>query len=385
MKLRTIVFWSHLVAAVTTMAAVVIMSVTGVLLTYRAQSVDYFDTRDYRAGPPSLAVSHLRPHELFAAVRDVVPDARIASLRLRADPEAPAAIGLGNRTIFVNPYTGRVWGEGAEGPRAFFSTISSWHRSLGMAGVGQAIVKAGNLVLLFIIVSGFYLWWPRSVSWHTLRNRVWFRLGLPSKRRNFNWHNVFGIWCFIPLFIVLLSGVVLSYDWAGNLVYRIVGETPLARGGGPQRGSGSGAESEVDPVHISERWARAEREVDGWRTITMALPRESENPLVFTIEQGTSGQPNKRMTLALDPQSGEVARRELFADRTLGQRLRTYLRFAHTGEIAGLAGQTLAGFATFGSLVMVWTGLAMAWRRFFRRSGPNSKDSESRLEPVAQG
>ncbi len=389
MKLRAVIFWMHLGTAVMAMVAVVIMSVTGVLLTYQAQLVDHFDTRSYRAGPPSLDTERLRPHEILAVVRDVMPDARIRSLRLRADPEAPAAISLGSRTIFVNPYTGHVWGEGAEGPRAFFSTVSSWHRSLGMDGerrvVGQAIGAAGNLAVLFIIVSGFFLWWPRPLSLDTLRNKTWFRRRLSGRQRNFNWHNVFGFWCSVPLFIVVLSGVVLSYDWAGDLVYRVVGETPLPRGGGPRGGSGSDGEGETDAVLLSDRWDRAEREVDGWRTITLAVPGGSEDPLVFTIEQGTSGQPNERMTLALDPQTGEVARRELFADRTLGQRLRTYLRFAHTGEIAGATGQTLAAIGSLGSLVLVWTGLAMVWRRFFRRSDPRSEMSGSRAEPAEQG
>lgn len=40
------------------------------------------------------------------------------------------------------------------------------------------------------------------------------------------------------------------------------------------------------------------------------------------------------------------------------------MRFAHTGEYYGLAGQTLAGLASAGGAVLVYTGLALAWRRF---------------------
>jgi hypothetical protein len=36
----------------------------------------------------------------------------------------------------------------------------------------------------------------------------------------------------------------------------------------------------------------------------------------------------------------------------------------HTGEVLGLAGQTIAGIASFGGAVLVWTGLSLAWRRF---------------------
>jgi uncharacterized iron-regulated membrane protein len=39
----------------------------------------------------------------------------------------------------------------------------------------------------------------------------------------------------------------------------------------------------------------------------------------------------------------------------------------HTGEAFGFFGQTIAGLASLGGCFLVWTGLAMAWRRF--RSG----------------
>ena len=47
------------------------------------------------------------------------------------------------------------------------------------------------------------------------------------------------------------------------------------------------------------------------------------------------------------------------------------LRFAHTGEVLGLPGQTIAGIASAGAVVLVYTGLALALRRFvaWRRRG----------------
>jgi uncharacterized iron-regulated membrane protein len=47
------------------------------------------------------------------------------------------------------------------------------------------------------------------------------------------------------------------------------------------------------------------------------------------------------------------------------------MRFAHTGEVLGIPGQTVAGVVTAGGSVLVWTGLALAWRRFraWRRRG----------------
>jgi len=44
--------------------------------------------------------------------------------------------------------------------------------------------------------------------------------------------------------------------------------------------------------------------------------------------------------------------------------MRTFLRFAHTGEYFGVIGQTIAGLATGGAVVLAYTGLALALRRF---------------------
>ena len=69
-------------------------------------------------------------------------------------------------------------------------------------------------------------------------------------------------------------------------------------------------------------------------------------------------------------------RKETFADNSPGRRARSILRFAHTGEVAGIVGQTVAGLVSAGAVVLVWTGFALAWRRFrawWRRTQPDAR------------
>src|SRR5262249_47109696 len=61
--------------------------------------------------------------------------------------------------------------------------------------------------------------------------------------------------------------------------------------------------------------------------------------------------------------TGEVTRWEPFSSYTTGRKLRSFLRFAHTGEVAGVVGQTVAGLASFGGAFLVWTGISLALRR----------------------
>jgi len=67
------------------------------------------------------------------------------------------------------------------------------------------------------------------------------------------------------------------------------------------------------------------------------------------------------LTLA---RNGELVRYETFSNQRPGARLRAITRFAHTGEILGMTGQTIAGLATTGASVLVVTGLSLAIRRF---------------------
>jgi uncharacterized iron-regulated membrane protein len=187
-----------------------------------------------------------------------------------------------------------------------------------------------------------------------------FRGGLAGKARDFNWHNVIGFWCLAPLFFIVLSGVVMSYPWANSLLYKLSSSELPVQG---QRPGGRGPAAELNLDGINTIWARAEQQVAGWQSISLRLPASARAPLTFSIDEGNGGQPSKRSQLTLSRQSAEVIRWETFGDYNLGRRLRSYIRFEHTGEIGGIGGQTIAGVASAGGAVLVWTGLALAWRR----------------------
>jgi uncharacterized iron-regulated membrane protein len=240
----------------------------------------------------------------------------------------------------------------------------------------RLITGWSNLLFLVIVVGGAYLWLPRRWSWPQLRPIVWFKSGLSGKARDFNWHNAIGVWCCIPLALIVAGALPISFPWANNAVYQLVGEAPppaQGRGGGEPAGRarGRGAEpggraegsSRVDTPQaaVEPLWQRAEQQVDGWRTIGARFG--GNGPVAFTIDRGTGGQPQLRGTLTLDRATGNVVRWEPYQSQTTGRQLRSFLRFAHTGEFFGIIGQTIAGIASAGGVVLVWTGISLALRR----------------------
>ncbi|HEX4947055.1 MAG TPA: PepSY-associated TM helix domain-containing protein [Blastocatellia bacterium] len=365
--LRKIIFWCHLCCGVLAGVIILLMSVTGVLLTYEKQITAWADTRHYQIAPPA-GTARLPLETLLAKVRDT-QNAAPVSVTARALDHAPVAVGLnGGRTVYANPYTGEVLGENATGTRHFFRVVTDWHRWLGTEGAGRAagrlITGVCNFAFLFIVVSGFYLWWPRTWTWPQFKNILWFRRGLPGKARDFNWHNVIGFWSMLPLFLIVLSATVISFPWMSNLVYRVVGESPPAPASPASPSAPKPANSSDPLAGLNAPWTRAEQHAPGWKTLSLRLPATADAPLVFTIDHGTGGEPQKRATLTLDRKTGDVMKWEPFSSFTTGRQLRTFLRFAHTGEVGGIVGQTIAGIVSLGGAVLVWTGLALAWRRF---------------------
>jgi uncharacterized iron-regulated membrane protein len=357
---------------------------------------------------------------LLAAVRTAQPELEPTGVTLRAGADAPVAIAVGQQTLYADAYTGRLLGEANQGMRRFMSGLRGWHRWLAVEGEGRPVARAvtgwSNLLFLFVVVTGMYLWLPRVWSRRHVRAVALFTGGLRGKARDFNWHNVIGIWSAVPLFVVVLSAVPISFPWANALLFRAVGEEPPARGGGPggggrqgggaaaegRRGGGPGGEGRrgggearaegrrdtpAQPTTYEPFVARARSLTPDWQSINLRVPASGQAPVVVAIDRGDGGQPQLRETVNFAQATGAVVEREQFADQTLGRRLRSIMRFGHTGEVLGIPGQTIAGLATAGSVVLVWTGIALSLRRLrawvLRRSRRETPDETSARSSAA--
>lgn len=398
MSIRPFFFWLHLVAGLVAGIVILVMSVTGVLLTYERQMLAWADRGQWQSGPPSPGAARLDAAALIARVREQgreLPPA--ASLTLRSDPREPAEISLGREgSLYVNAYTGQFLGGSSPKVRKLFSDLRVWHRWLGTAAgspfrnTAKAITGASNLAFLFLVCTGIYLWFPRKWTANGVRAISWFKGGLSGKARDFNWHNVFGLWMAVPLFLVVLTAVPFSYKWGNDLVFKLAGTPPpQAPVEGPRReGPGRPPRSKpaaIDLTGVEPLLAQAASRVPGWRSLSFRLADPPNAPLAVTIDAGDGGQPQKRATLTFDRATGQVLKWEPFQSLDAGRRLRSWTRFVHTGEAFGLVGQTLAGLASLAACFLVWTGLSLSLRRFAAwraRRSRNATESEP-SEPVA--
>ena len=379
MSLRKAIFWVHLAVGVTAGGVILMLAVTGVILTYEAQ-LNRWALHDYRADPPGPGAAPLGLDELVARVTGGQPADVVTSVALHRDPLEPAVVELdGGATVFVDRFTGDRLGDGNTRTRRFLRSVMYWHRWFALEGeyriIGRTVVAVANLGFLFLLVSGVYLWWPSIRSRAAWRQALWFRRRLKGRARDFNWHSVIGFWSAFPLAIIVFSGATISYQWAADLVHRLAGDTPPFQQSPRPRRSDARDNLSVAPeptaplVELQTLIRKAGVEAPGWRTLTIDLPESIHDPVVIAADRGNGRQPSKSEDLLFDRATGELVERAGYPTFTPGFKIRRWLRFAHTGEVYGVVGQSIAGVVSLGVSVMVWTGLAMSWRRFFGSRG----------------
>lgn len=374
MPLRKIFFWIHLAAGVTAGLVILTMSVTGVLLAFEKQVIGWAE-RDLRATPSEITGRSLPVSTIVAAAVAQSPNAKPSNVIVRSDPGAPVTVAFGReRTLFVNRYSGAVLGEGAKGVRGFFRMNQDVHRWLALKGeirdVGKRVTGVANAIFLFIVLSGLYIWIPKRKTRAAFGNLAFFRRGLRGRARDFNWHHVLGLWSFLPLVLIVFSGMVISFPWAGALVYRAFGDEPpkpqsTDRGNRETRGRDRADNAQIDRLW-SAAIANAANATPRWQSISTRLPFPSKGPVTFALDEGNGARPDKRSQLLLDPRSARVVEHKTYPAQSSGQKARSWLRWIHTGEAGGIAGQFVAALASSAAVVLVWTGLALALRRLRR-------------------
>lgn len=369
---RRILFWAHLSSAITAGVFILVMSVTGVLLTYEHQMVDRAARGNHIASAGTAQA--LDTDQLAQIAREASPGAQ-PSLVFVADPTAPVTVSRGREaSLLLSPLDGSVITDASAGQREFFRVVENWHRRLAgdNTSTRAKLIDYGNLLFLFIVVSGIYIWLPHVWRWRNLRGLMFFQTRyVNAKVRDFNWHHVFSFWMLIPLFVISLSGVVMSFDWANRLVYAAYGEQAPQRRAAQAAPGGANetaaAEQPSPRATLESLRLAAIAQTPGWNRLTLPLAVEGAQVEVSLELKSTERRP-PRQTVVLSTIDASVIRVQppQAAAQTPGQKARNWMRFAHTGEQYGVIGQTIAGIASLAACFLVYTGFALAWRRLIR-------------------
>lgn len=278
--------------------------------------------------------------------------------------------------------------------------------------VGGNLTAASTLVFGFLLVSGLILWVPRKFNKKAFKAVLTVQSRLKGRARDWNWHNISGFWTAPFLLIIILTGLIMAYPWANKLMFATVGEKPPVRqnqGGerapaarpeagqgnregaernrerrGEQAETGAGGEArerrrrerpEGESGEGGRRRAAiaiknldaavevAKQAVPGWQTLSVELATDDTKPVVASVTDAGRGRPDRWVKLTIDRESLAITEREGFEKKTTGAQMRQIVRWLHTGEFGGVFGQVIAALTSAATIVLCYTGFALAWRR----------------------
>lgn len=358
-RLYRLVWRWHFYAGIFCIPFILALSISGAIYLFKPQ-IDIWVERPLYSTQTDTA--RHSPSEIIYAALEALPESKFLSLRLpKTDREAVVVnvIDRGKRTlVYVDAYNLqplKIIGHRDQ----FIREVRNFHGELLAGDIGSILVELAGSWAIVLIITGLYLWWPRSgmLLAGTLYPRV-------RQQRSVFWrdmHAVIGAWLSVALLFLLISGLPWSTVWGGAFK-----EIRKSIGGF------SSQEWTLTASEESLRWTRsAVSDVNltpeilvTARALNFASPAELA---VFDSDrwQLTSNHQNRalRATALLDGETGEVQNVTYFSERPLIDRVIGIGISIHEGHYFGWANQLLGLIVSLGAVGLSVTGSILWWRR----------------------
>ena len=363
--LKKWIFWTHLITGLLAGVFVLCMSASGFLLTYERQIIEFSDM-SYSVTPTPFS-KRISTDEVVEILQQRHPSEHHIFIRWVNNNGAAIPAWAGNNSYLLHPYTGKILRNGEGFVADFFHHVTDFHRYLMLEGesrvIGKNITAYANLVFIFLLLSGLYLWLPKSINCNSLKQYFWLPIRYKnSAHRNRQWHLVFGIWCLPPLFVIALTATIFHFSWANEALYGAFGESV------PQREKHDEvANLLADEVPYESLFQLAiehakNNDFADWHSMWLEMG-EVKNEARFYIDKSIGHRQELAYSLYFNTRSGDVSKVQHKSDWSSGGQAWGTARFLHTGEYFGVIGQTIAGIVSLLTCILVYTGFLLAWRR----------------------
>lgn len=249
----------------------------------------------------------------------------------------------------------------------FFTWIYDLHYSLLLGETGQILLAAMSLLLVSMLLSGLYLWWPTMGNW---RGRLAIKPGAAWVRRVYDLHVKLGVYMLPVMVVVVLTGLVLLMPgWFTPVLERFSPRTPYfseAPKTGPAALTGRvaflvSAEQALDLARLQfpagdVRWLE---------TPSLAKP-------VWRVQMRQPGEPNHRFPRSqvwIDADTGVVLAIRDPRQNSASDTFMDWLHPLHGGEAFGAVGRALICLAGLWPLLAYWSG-CLRWLHKRRARAP---------------
>jgi len=316
---------------------------------------------------PELQISELQAQQpaqsfeaIFQAIRHAHPE-RSAAWRLEMPrhphammmaryytPVEKAGLSFAPLIAWINPYTSEVvssrfWGE-------FVMTwLFDLHYALLLDETGKTLMGIIGFILLIPVISGIYLWWPASGKW---RQAFLMKRHASKPRFIFDLHKTNGVYSFVILLLLLISGAILNLHTVFNPVINYL--SPMYQA----EANHSNYQAGVSRITLDQAAAFAKARYPEAKLRWIETP-DGQNG-TYRIVMYQQGEPSLRFpktTVWIDQYSGIVLSIRDPKEEHAGDTFMNWLHPLHNGEIAGVTGRVVVFISGFVPAILYVTGL----------------------------
>lgn len=363
---KKVFFQIHWFLGITAGLILSLMGITGAIYSYDQQILKWINQESYVV--EVVNTPKLTPAQLYQHFNQQQPEIEINSITIAADPAASSTVNIkkeGARrgyNMMVNPYTAEILPE-VKG-REFFQFIQRLHRNLTAGEYGAQITGASTLMLIFFVLSGLYLRFPKK---HSLKQ--WLFIKPKLKGRNFIWdlHAVVGTWVVAFYLLFACTGLYWSYDWWRAGMFKVMGVEQ------PQRHQQNHDQNKKEQPDLSNQqvntiltqaWTGVNANIGReYSSLTLNIPKLADQKIEVTFIDPTPQHERARNQAIYNYQSHQFEKLDLYEDKKLNEKIMSSMLPVHRGSFFGSTYQFIAMLASLTMPLFFVTG----WMLYLKR------------------
>ncbi|WP_278717022.1 PepSY domain-containing protein [Bacteroides caecimuris] len=310
--------------------------------------------------------SPLPMDKLLEKVATTLPDSvSVTGVSISSDPGRAYQVSLSKprrASLYVDQYTGEVKGKSERS--GFFMFMFRMHRWLldsmnpGNEGIfwGKMIVGVSTLLLVFVLISGIVIWWPRTRK--VLKNSLKITATKGWRRFWYDLHVAGGMYALIFLLAMALTGLTWSFPWYRTAFYKVFGvEVQQRVAQGHEQKSDAQKRDTKPAVH------REKKPFAYWQEVYDKLSRQNPEYKQISISSGTAsvafnrfGNQRASDRYSFNTDNGEFTETSLYQHQDKLGKIRGWIYSVHVGNWGGMFTRILAFIAALVGAALPLTG-----------------------------
>ncbi|CAM1357906.1 PepSY-associated TM helix domain-containing protein [Tenacibaculum xiamenense] len=221
--LKYLIALFHLWLGLLSSIIIFIVCLTGSIYAFKNQLLDSFSD-DFTLETNSAKTTPLQKSiTLFS--KEFEPPTSIWVKENSIEISSYAKNNLGSHAYF-NANTGEIVRIQNSKLTYFFEIILEIHRYLLVEEPGKLIVGISVLFFAYLLISGFIMWLPKRLK--ALKSVLTINFKLKIKRINYDLHRVLGFYALLPLLLIAITGLYVSFHWFKQLNIQALGGPSIA-------------------------------------------------------------------------------------------------------------------------------------------------------------